>query len=236
VAVQYRVALHKEEAGDNRFRWKKGSKPCLYVQWRLDPKPAFIILVEGPSDCHTLWSHKIPALGSPTASFFKEEWTDAFDEIPLIYVVIEPDTGGEAVKKWLAKSKLRDRVRLVSLGKYKHPSGLYLDDPAPFTERFQAAFDAAMPWTEQAANEVATKKTDAWALCQDLAKQPHILECFAEDLAKSGVVGVKTLAKLIFLIIVTRVLKRPVSAAVKGPSIRVFQSEPGFRHRISLSR
>ena len=33
------------------------------------------------------------------------------------YVVIEPDTGGETVKKWLAKSAIRERTRLVSLGR-----------------------------------------------------------------------------------------------------------------------
>lgn len=218
VAVQYRVALHKGEQGDNRFRWKKGDKPCLYGQWRLTPTPAFIVLVEGPSDCHTLWFHNIPALGSPSASSFKEEWTDAFDGILLIYVVIEPDIGGETVKKWLAKSKIRDRVRLVSLGTYKDPSGVYLDDPEHFTERFQAALDSAVPWTEQVAASLATRKTEAWALCGELALQPRILDCFADDLTRSGVVGVRGLAKLIFLVIVTRVLKQPVSAAVKGPS------------------
>lgn len=218
ISVQYRVALYKGKQGDNRFRWKKGDKACLYGQWRLDPKPAFMILVEGPSDCHTLWFHGLAAVGAPSAGTFKEEWVDLLDGIPVIYVVVEPDRGGETVKERVAKSKIRERVRLVSLGEYKDPSGLYLDDPERFKERFQTALDAAIPWTEQAANEAATRKTKVWELCRDLAQHPRILDCFADDLTRSGVVGVRKLAKLIFLILVTRVLKRPVSAAVKGPS------------------
>ncbi len=31
-AVQFRIGLH----GDNRFRWKSGSKPCLYGLWKLE--------------------------------------------------------------------------------------------------------------------------------------------------------------------------------------------------------
>jgi hypothetical protein len=212
--ARYRLAL----SGENKFRWRTGTKSILYGLWRLTVPLSFLVLVEGESDCHTLWSHDIAALGIPGATNFKEEWTNLLEGIPLLYVVIEPDTGGEAVKKWLAKSKLRDRVRLVSLGKHKDPSGLYLDDPADFTERFQAALDAAVPWTEQTAHETATKKTEAWAVCGELAKRPHILNCFADDLTASGVVGVSKLAKLIFLVLVTRVLKRPVSAAIKGPS------------------
>lgn len=214
-AIRYRLSL----SGDVKFRWRSGAKPCLYGLWRLLLKLSFIVLVEGESDCHTLWFQGIPALGIPGADMWREERDASYlDDIPIIYVIVEPDKGGEAVKKWLAKSKLRARVRLVSLGTYKDPSGLYLDDPEHFTERFQTALDSAVPWTEQAASEAAIKKTEAWALCRELAKQPRILDCFANDLTESGVVGVSKLAKLIFLVIVTRVLKRPVSAAVKGPS------------------
>ena len=32
-----------------------------------------MVLVEGESDCHTLWHHGVEALGIPGASNFKEE-------------------------------------------------------------------------------------------------------------------------------------------------------------------
>ena len=54
------------------------------------------MLVEGESDGHTLWFHGIPALGVPGASHWREE-RDAtcFDGIETIFVVVEPDRGGE---------------------------------------------------------------------------------------------------------------------------------------------
>ena len=35
VAVRFRIGLVKGERGDDRFRWRKGSKPLLYGLWRL---------------------------------------------------------------------------------------------------------------------------------------------------------------------------------------------------------
>src|SRR5262249_2577589 len=80
-AVQFRLSL----AGEDRFRWKKGSRPMLYGLWRLPEmrKTGYIVLVEGPSDCHTLWLHKEPALGLPSATGWREEWAPLLGEIPL---------------------------------------------------------------------------------------------------------------------------------------------------------
>jgi hypothetical protein len=63
--VRFRLALEKGEGGDNRFAWKKESKPTLYGLDRLDRarEAGYVILVEGESDCHTLWYYGFPALG-----------------------------------------------------------------------------------------------------------------------------------------------------------------------------
>lgn len=119
IATRFRTALTKGEGGtDDRFRWKNGTKPCLYGLGRLGAarEAGYVILVEGESDCHTLWHHDIPAVGLPGATNWNEA-RDAshFDGIAIIYVVIEPDTGGEAVRRWLATSRIRDRARLVSM-------------------------------------------------------------------------------------------------------------------------
>ena len=71
-AVRFRLAL----TGDDRFRWKTGAKPCLYGLWRLKEayKVGYIVIVEGESDCHTLWHAGIPAVGLPAADSWREEW------------------------------------------------------------------------------------------------------------------------------------------------------------------
>jgi putative DNA primase/helicase len=105
VAIRFRMALTKSSDDDNRFRWKRGSKPHLYGLWR-KLVPNYRILCEGESDCHTLWHHGFPALGVPGATNWNEGRDAAkLDRIARIYVVIEPDKGGAAVESWLAKSK-----------------------------------------------------------------------------------------------------------------------------------
>jgi putative DNA primase/helicase len=86
-AVRFRIARD----GD-RFRWKSGTKPCLYGLHRLHEarKARQVVLVEGESDCHTLWFHEIPALGIPGASNWREERDARYlDGIETIYVVDE---------------------------------------------------------------------------------------------------------------------------------------------------
>lgn len=91
IAIRFRIGLE----GD-RFRWQLGSKPCLYGHDRLAEahRAGHVVLVEGESDCHTLWHHGIPALGVPGAANWRED-RDAchLDGIATIYVVIEPDQG-----------------------------------------------------------------------------------------------------------------------------------------------
>jgi hypothetical protein len=144
-AVRFRI----KHEGD-RFRWESGSKLGLYGQERLAEARhvGHVVLVEGESDCHTLWYHCIPALGLPGAPNWREE-RDAgcLDEIETIYVVIEPDRGGEAVLQWLAQSKIRDRVKLIQLPT-KDPSALYLEDQQQFPLRWKAACEQAIPWAE----------------------------------------------------------------------------------------
>jgi hypothetical protein len=145
IAVRFRIRLE----GD-RFRWELGSKLGLYGQERLAEahEVGHVVLVEGESDCHTLWHHGIPALGLPGAANWRED-RDAgcLDGIEVIYVVIEPDHGGEAVRQWLAESRIRDRVKLIQLPT-KDPSALYLEDRQQFPQRWKSACEQAIPWAE----------------------------------------------------------------------------------------
>ncbi|HEY2930884.1 MAG TPA: hypothetical protein VGK99_03990 [Acidobacteriota bacterium] len=68
-------------------------------------------------------------------------------------------------------------------------------------------------------NRPATESDHATDLriCEALAKGTSILDRFIEDLSHQ-VAGEEKAAKLLFLILMSRFLSRPVSAAVKGPS------------------
>lgn len=108
-------------------------------------------------------------------------------------------------------------MRLVNLPA-KDPSELYIANPEKFRERFQAALKTAESWRDHEARKVDTERAKAWTLCSSLAKHPNILDRFAQDLRRSGVVGEERTGKLIYLVMTSRFLLRPVSTAIKGPS------------------
>ncbi|MBS3919087.1 MAG: hypothetical protein KG012_09370 [Deltaproteobacteria bacterium] len=215
ISVQYRIAPD----GNNKFRWRKGSKPCLYGTNRDYKSNGKVIIAEGPSDAQTLWNAGFSALGLPSADGWKEE-RDAtlLDGITSIFVVIEPDQGGVAVQKWLATSRIRHRVRLLSFDGYKDPSALYLHDRENFKTNMQKAMAKAIPWTEVEARQNKEERDKAWAMCKSLAEDPDILSLFVEKIKGMGVAGQEKEVQILYLMLTSRHQKRPVSGVVKGQS------------------
>jgi hypothetical protein len=220
VAKRYRTSLERGEDIDNRFRWRRGDKPRLYGLGRLETarQAGFIVLVEGESDCHTLWFAGLPALGVPGATMWRDEWATCFGGIRKVYLVVEPDEGGHKLRADVSASALRDRLYLVHLPGCKDPSELHLADPQGFRERFRVVLEQATPLRHELEAEAKSHWEAAWEQCQLLAAHPDILERFAQDLKASGFAGDTNVAKLLFLVLITRLLDRPVSAAIKGPS------------------
>lgn len=66
--------------------------------------------------------------------------------------------------------------------------------------------------------ENSSPADEDWAVCADLALADSILDRVANALDEAMVVGERRAKQLLYLILVTRLLDRPVSAAVKGPS------------------
>jgi hypothetical protein len=215
LAVRLRVAL----TGD-KFRWRDGSKPRLYGLNRLSEarEAGQVVLIEDESDAHIFLSYGIPALGVPGAASWREH-RDAqhFEGIGKIYVVVEPDRGGEGVRRWVAQSVIRHRVLLVELPA-EGVSALHLENAADFRAGWQVACLRALPWTthEQKAN--AEERSEAWHQCADLAQCPSILEELDRELTRMGVVGERRVANLLYLATTSRLFSSPVSVAVKGPS------------------
>ena len=113
---------------------------------------------------------------------------------------------------------IRDRLFLVKLEEHKDASGLYLAGAEDFKDNLFAALREAVPLIEQERVEAAAKACEAWKECEELAHELDILERFADELAHSGVAGESRVAKLLYLAVTSRLLERPVSVAVKGPS------------------
>lgn len=216
VATRFRRAL----SGDERFVWKKGDKPVPYGLWKLAMvrELGYALLVEGESDAHTCWLHGVPALGIPGAGMWREPWAEYLDGVETIYLIEEPDKGGETFARKFATSRLRDRIRLVRLAGAKDPSDLHLADADRFTGRLREALDTAEPLTRALVREARDVTSAAARRASDLIAAPDILARFWSDVRAAGLVGEERVAKLLFLAVVSRHLDRPVNVAVKGPS------------------
>jgi hypothetical protein len=216
-SIRFRIALD----GPDKFRWRKGSEARLYGLHRLADarKAGFVVIVEGESDTHTLWHAAFPALGLPGAGNWKEQRdAELVRDIPTIFVLIEPDQGGSAVMKWLARSSIASRVRLVRLQGAKDPSELYVAGPEGFRAAFQQALDTAEPWQAVADRVAKAEASRARIETGDLVSEPDILRRFASELARIPIVGEERNAKILYLAITSRRFAKPVSIAVKGPS------------------
>jgi restriction endonuclease S subunit len=154
-AVRFRIALEKGPKGDERFRWRKGSKPSLYGLWRLEHArdEGYVFLVEGESDAQTLWHHGLAALGVPGAGTWRGEWTEHLEGVEKVYAVVEPDGGGEAFWQRLAASALREKLYRVELDGAGDVSELHLQDPDAFPKRIVEACGRAAAWLDIAESE-----------------------------------------------------------------------------------
>ena len=122
------------------------------------------------------------------------------------------------MRKWLQRSRIRDRVFLIDCGAAKDPSGLHILDSDGFNAAWRERCDAAQPWTSIEDAESEQDAAAAWEACADLARTPRILDRVADALEARGMAGERRNLQLLYLIVTSRVLNRPISASVKGPS------------------
>src|SRR5205823_5081208 len=84
-------------------------------------------------------------------------------------------------------------------------------NPADFRRAWVAVINAAR-------SEADERVQNAWRECSSLASICDIINKVPQLLMSRGVVGEDKITKLVFLIVVSRLLPRPVSLTVKGPS------------------
>jgi len=200
------------------FAWKKGAKPVPYGLWRLARACSTegIVLVPDEIDCHILWAHGVPALAitSPAVRNL-EALLDKFAEIVVLGGGIQST---DAIVDLLRSSGLKERVQLATLkGNCRPLVSLHQKHPDDFRPMFRQQLQKKrlVVWEQELAD---AKAAAAWDLCKELAAAPNILDRFADDLQRAGVVGEGRLGKLLYLATTSRLLGRPVSVIVKGSS------------------
>ncbi len=222
-SVLFRIRL----TGKDRFRWKSGHTGILYgLSWLDEARSAaYVVLVEGPSDVQTLRLHGVPAIGLPSAGKWVEDWATYLASIATIYVVIEPGEGGQAVRKWLRTSAIRDRVKLITQAELaaKDVSELHLMDREQFFTRLQAAMDRATPWTTVEETDVADKLAELRTQAAAVLSAADPLGLVREQLGLLGYAGDLSPALTLYLAVSTRLLKlrpeaMPCHVLILGPT------------------
>jgi hypothetical protein len=217
ISTQYRVRLNKVPGGDGRFLFKKGAKAAIYGQDR--PFGEQVVLVEGVSDVLTLRYHGIAACGLPGASQWKEE-RDAplFENVQKIFVVLEPDTGGETLKRHLSGSSVRAKVHLVTLPNFKDVSAMHIADEAHFKECFAAASQSAVALEETLHVQETRAREEAYEVAKELLHDPRLFEKIEDAIRAGGYAGDLTPPLMAYLAITSRVLPRPINLSFVAPS------------------
>jgi hypothetical protein len=218
ICVRFRVSLDRKPT----IKTRRGDKAALYGLWRLEEArdKDYVVAVEGESDAQTLWLRGFPAIGMPGASTWKSDWSEHLEGIKRIYVVVEPDAGGEGLWERMAASPLREKLYRVQLDGFKDASEMHLDSPEQFSDRLGVALASATNYMDIAETEAQERGREAWTRCEDLANEPYILDRFAVDYNKCGVAGEARAGKLVYLALNSRHLdaKQLGNVVVKGPS------------------
>jgi hypothetical protein len=143
-----RTALVAKEGS----HWSKGQGEIVpYGLERLEEarKAGYLVLVEGESDCWTLWLHQFPALGLPGAEMVRTLKEEYLAGIEKLYIVRESDAAGARfvthLKLLLEKWKWSGKAFVVSLVDAKDPNDLHKRDWKGFKAAFQQALDRAEP-------------------------------------------------------------------------------------------
>lgn len=134
------------------FSWSRGpndEKPTLYGLWRLERDYANdnrVIICEGETDALTLWQFGYTALALPGASMWREEWAQLIPAGAKVYVVIEPDQGGQTVEAAFRKSSLKKHTRFIRMPETaKDPNSLHMASETGFSDDFDKLMQDAEP-------------------------------------------------------------------------------------------
>jgi len=143
-----RTALTAREGS----RWSKGEGRIVpYGLERLEEarQAGYLVLVEGESDCWTLWYQGFPAMGLPGAKMAGVVEESALTGVGQVYIVQEPDAAGatfvKAIANRLQKWRWEGKAAVVHLSDAKDPNELYKQNRKGFRAAFQHALDHAEP-------------------------------------------------------------------------------------------
>jgi hypothetical protein len=199
-------------------RWDRSQSPPMFG---LETLPAGrshgeIVLTENEIEALILHHHGVAAV-AVTGPTSEADWTDHLTDVDRVFIL---PSSSVAVPEFVANipAPLCDALLLIRATEHPSIRALHADPECDWQPAWASMVAGVVPWREHDATERAIARAEARTKCEELVTSPDILAKFAEALTASGFAGLTAMAQLLFLIVISRFLNRPVSAAVKGPS------------------
>lgn len=175
-----------------------------------------VVVVDNEVDALALHEHGIPAV-APTGSDPDIPWGKLAGGVERIFVPLSTGTSAPSFLTGMPES-VAARVMIVRLAVHESVLALHLDEHHDWQPTWARFIAEAVSWEEHTSAGREVARLDARNRCEELINSKNILDEFGEALSASGFAGDTRAAKLLFLVVVSRLLRHPVSAAVKGPS------------------
>lgn len=178
---------------DGRF-WSKGDAPVIpYGLERPVPcNRGLMWIVEGESDCWTMWLNGIPAIGIPGVQQATKLAIDHLEGVNEVAVVEEPDDAGHRfphlVANHLYDCGFKGKVYAVPLSA-KDPRALWLEKGEGFVEALRADFKANRRLVEKPPGPAPASRDLKLLTYDDLCKMESVVTDWLVDglLKRSGI-------------------------------------------------
>jgi len=162
-----------------------------------------------------VWLHELPALGLPGVSTWKPSWALLLDGLD-VYVWQEPGKGGESLVERLSDSLPQARILVPTEG-LKDVSEYHCQG-GEVVGLLQGLMRRAQSVSQLKKARINKERALALVKAGDLARSPDILSELEILVQQLGLSGEARNARLLYLALTSRLLDRPVSVAIKGPS------------------
>src|SRR5436190_85033 len=150
-----RYRIRTDISAKKGSKWSPGDDDLIpYGLQRLaDARAAkYLVIVEGESDCWTLWGHRFPALGIPGAKMANKIQMEYLTGIEKVFIIQEPDPAGQKfasdVRKRLREIGYKRQIYTLNFQELtgaKDPNELHKKDVKAFPEAFKAAMARVEP-------------------------------------------------------------------------------------------
>lgn len=180
-----------------------------------DQEPVY--LVSSIVEAQTMHFHRLPAI-AVSDTLPADTTVAALVAAPSVVVVVHANEDGIAVPTGMDDAPWRDRALLLAVPDSRWLNSLHQADQMVFSTVIAQMTSAAISWREHEDRLAEIERKVALEQCRNLVRETDIFTRVEMDAHRTGYAGDTRTIQLVFLSIISCLLERPVSIAVKAVS------------------